>query len=404
MLNVKYKEKIVKRFVRSIVYFCVIFLFLNSAIAIPLFEKYPKLQEKIKHISLASLPTPVYHAQKMEKTLGIKNLFIKRDDLCFINGEEDVYWPGGNKIRKLEFLLADAIDKSFENVITVGGAGSNHALSTAVGCKKLGLNCKLMLSPQLRTSYARRNLLLDRYFGAEIFYFDTAKDRNEVVEKIKEEQSSYFIPVGGSNEIGCLGYLNAVFELYDQIKQEKIQEPDVIYVTAGSAGTAAGILLGLKILKMEMKMETKFVVVPISGTCEGKLTLITNLVEKTSSMLHNFDETFPVVIADEKDVDFNTPFLGVQYACVTPETADAIKMLYDYENIKLDGTYAGKTFSALISDAFEKKISDKTVFFWNTFCAGDFSIFVDQVNYKELPDNFHCYFKEPLQELDQGVC
>jgi 1-aminocyclopropane-1-carboxylate deaminase/D-cysteine desulfhydrase-like pyridoxal-dependent ACC family enzyme len=159
-------------------------------------------------------------------------------------------------------------------------------------------------------------------------------------------------------------------------------------------------LLGLKVLKTK----TKFVVVPISGTCEGKLKLITNLVEKTSSMLHNFDETFPLVIANEKDVDFNNSCLGVQYACVTPETADAIKMLYEYEDIKLDGTYAGKTFSALISDAFEKKISDKTVFFWNTFCAGDFSDFTGQINYKDLSDNLHCYFEEPLQELDQGVC
>ncbi|KKQ10883.1 MAG: D-cysteine desulfhydrase [candidate division TM6 bacterium GW2011_GWF2_36_6] len=224
----------------------------------PIFKAFPGLQETLAHITLGTFPTPILKTDKfgifLKDAFGIdvKNLYVKQDSLSGRKNTDPAQLFGGNKVRKLEFILADALLCGAETIVTVGDAGSNHALATAIYSKLVGLDCIIMLAPQLNTSYLQRNLLMDLYYSPTIkAYFSEAQ---RAVDEIKvsrefilaEKQSPYYIPMGGSNEVGAVGFVNAAFELKEQIDQKIVPEPDYIYVTLGSAGTAAGFILGCK--------------------------------------------------------------------------------------------------------------------------------------------------------------
>jgi D-cysteine desulfhydrase len=344
---------------------------------------------EVPSIELGRLPTPVIRLSSLCEKLGAKNIFVKNDGVSGVPF-------GGNKVRKLEFLLADAIGKGAKSVVTVGQAGSNHALTTIVCAKRVGLEAHSVLSPQLNATYVRRNLLLSLCFDGNVHYAKTDQERDKIAKKI----DAYFIPIGGSNSLGTLGFVKAAFELKAQIEQGTLPEPDYIYVALGSAGTAAGLILGARLAGLS----SKIVAVRISGTEKQKSKTLVELLNKTSSFLHKKDKKFPEIIFHNSDFEMRHEFMGDEYALVTPETADAIKILHDLEGIKLEGTYTGKTFAALLHDVKTKKdFKDKNILFWNTFCSGKFTDFVCLADYKNLPGGLHRYFEEEVQELDQGL-
>jgi 1-aminocyclopropane-1-carboxylate deaminase/D-cysteine desulfhydrase-like pyridoxal-dependent ACC family enzyme len=220
---------------------------------IPLFEQYPLLEEKLSYISLGELPTPVQKLEKLGAELGIKQLFIKRDDL---SGR--VY--GGNKVRKLEFILGDVLQAGAKEVMAFGGAGSNHALATAIYARQVGLKCISMLIPQPNTRYVRRNLLMSLYSGAELHLcgseFESVTNMplvrmatlyQLIGHRLKNGYLPERIPPGGSSPVGVTGFVNAALELKKQIMNGEMPEPDYIYVASGTMGTANGLTLGLKI-------------------------------------------------------------------------------------------------------------------------------------------------------------
>ncbi len=371
---------------------------------IPLFKAFPMLEQKIPYIKLGTLATPLHNAEKLSAALGTKNLYIKRDDLSGTQLPDGTILPGGNKVRKLEFLLADALAFDATSVLTVGDAGSNHALATTIYAKQAGLKSIIMLAPQIPTGYARRNLLLDLYFGADIHYFGSEAQRDIAITKLARELNKnnhpvpYYIPMGGSNEVGNIGFVNAAFELKEQIEAGLMPMPDVIYITLGSTGMAAGIILGLKAANLPIKV----VPVRISMTPEHKSWLLLEIINKTAAHLHACDNNFPLFKFTEKDIALENDFAGPQYAAITDETAAAIKLLCSTENIKLEGTYTGKTFAALVDHAQKGTLKNKTVLFWNSFSAGDYAQLTAKVDYKTLPKELHYYFTAPLQTLDQG--
>jgi 1-aminocyclopropane-1-carboxylate deaminase/D-cysteine desulfhydrase-like pyridoxal-dependent ACC family enzyme len=359
-----------------------------------LFNYFPSLKNVISYVSLGNLPTPIHHAKQLEQKLPCASLYIKLDNLT---GD-----PGGNKVRKLEFLLADALAHNVNCVITFGCVGSNHALATAAYAHKLGLSCILMLQPQANSRIVQRNLLLDSHAQAEMVFAPTNKLRalsalyQCLHHKLETGTLPYVIPTGGSCALGILGYVNAAFELKKQIEAQELPEPDRIYVPLGSCGTFVGLLLGLKAAGI------KSTLVGVAVEPDGQqafIKQIRHLFEETNLLLHQADKTFPLFECNESDFVILDNFAGKGYALFTQEGVDAIKLLQETEDIILDGVYTAKAFSGFLHDIKHNNYQQHSCLFWNTFWADNSSEITSHINYKTLPKGLHPFFEDkPLQE------
>ena len=364
---------------------------------IPLFEHYPLLSHKLPYVSLGEFPTPVQKLESLGEQLGLANLFIKRDDL---SGK--LY--GGNKIRKLEFLLGDALRNGAKEVMTFGSTGSNHALATAIYTRQLGLKSISMLVPQPNANYVRGNLLMSYHSGAELHLYSPNRfikaTANPAVlyqlfrHRLKEGHWPRVIPMGGSSPLGAVGYVNAAFELKGQILRGEIPEPDYIYIASGSMGTAAGLILGLRALNSK----TKVVAVRVNSERFVNVKGLFKLIHKTNFLLSSVDPSFPHFKFRETDIEIRQGFFGTQYALFTKEGMEATALMEQYGKIKLEGTYTGKAFAALVDDAKKSSLRDKVLLFWNTYNSRDFSETIAAIDYHLLPRSFHHYFEEEVQD------
>ncbi|MEN7973733.1 MAG: pyridoxal-phosphate dependent enzyme [Verrucomicrobiota bacterium] len=328
-----------------------------------LFSKFPAAK-------LAQLPTPVRPLPTISE-----NLFMKQDNLS-----GPVY--GGNKIRKLEFLLGEALAKGRKSVVTYGAAGSNHALATAVCCRQLGLRAISILAPQKSNAHVRKNILMQHAAGAELHLCQNFTDFPETTERIavrcKQEDGiePYIIPAGGTNPTGALGFANAAFEMAGQI------QPDIIYIPMGTGGTLAGLLVGLKLAGLQTRVEAIRVVEPEFRN----ETHIKQLCHELCAKL----ETGPVV--DESDIVIRDEFFGEGYGIPTPEAEKAVGFFQAKENVSLETTYTGKAADALLHDLNSGRLEGKTVLYWNTLNSRDFSAEISGIDFHVLPSEFHPYF------------
>jgi 1-aminocyclopropane-1-carboxylate deaminase/D-cysteine desulfhydrase-like pyridoxal-dependent ACC family enzyme len=370
---------------------------------VPLFEQYPLLQEKLPYAPLCEFPTPVQKLERLGAELGVGRLYVKRDDLS-----GSLY--GGNKPRKLEFILAEALRSGAREVMTFGGAGSNHALATAIYARKVGLNSISMLTPQPNARYVRRNLLMGHKSGAELHLCgaDLESARNMPLvyaaavyqllrHRLKRGRFPRLIPPGGSSPLGLVGFVNAALELRKQIVAGEMPEPDYVYVACGSMGTAGGLALGLRAAGLGGR------VVPVAVHNESftNTGAMIKLIGRTNSLLCSLDASFPKLEFSEADVDIRHDCAGRRYALFTDEGMEAVSRMKECEGIKLDGTYTGKTLAALKRDAGNGGLRDRAVLFWNTLNSRDFSGAVSDVDYHDLPRSFHRYFEEEVQPLDR---
>jgi D-cysteine desulfhydrase family pyridoxal phosphate-dependent enzyme len=310
--------------------------------------------ENLPRYPLATLPTPLDELPRLSDELGVRVL-MKRDDLTG-------FALGGNKARKLEFLLADALKKGADILVTGGGTQSNHARITAAAARRAGLDAKIVFFGEQPVA-VNGNLLLDELLGAEMVYANT-DDKNETdraIERAAEElgargRKPYLIPVGGSTALGCASYILAVGELLNQLKVSQI-EPDWIFVTTGSCGTHAGILAGTKYFGTAIPVYG----ISVSRTkseCEQR---IPTLVQKTADLL---DHDMPI---GQDDVIVNEDYLGPGYAIITPEARDAIFKVARLEGIFLDPVYTGKTMAGLMDLVRRDEIKKgSTIVFWHT--------------------------------------
>lgn len=362
-----------------------------------LFREFPVLENELPHVRLASLPTPVEKLTTVGDKINIPNLYIKRDDLT---GRE----YGGNKVRKLEFLLGKALRRKSREVATFGFAGSNHALATAIYAQKLGLKCTSLLLPQVNAHYVRRNLLAGFHYNARLCYC-----KNFVLlfgmlcckllaGYLKHGKASMIVPAGGSCPLGVIGYVNGAFELQKQIVEGKLPEPDFIYVPMGSMGTSTGLILGLKAAGLKSR------VIPIRVIEENLAgpKKMMRLAQKTLSLLCKLDPTFPKVKIAKEDFAVRDDCFGPGYAHFTDLAVEASKLMKDETGITLNGTYSAKAFSAILKDARNLILRGKTVLFWNTYNSRDLSFAVKNHDYQDLPQSFHRYFEEDVQPLDSG--
>jgi len=392
-MKIKFLNKQIK-FVLQILLLFTTIITPSKAINRPIFKAYPCLEKKLPFVEIANLPTPIKELKNLEKNLQTScKIFLKDDGLCG-------YLYAGNKPRKLEPLIADALKHNADSIISIGAAGSNYTTAICAYAPLFGLKSIVLLTPQLPTNYLKRNLLLSKYFGAQINFYNDGNACNEAVRQLQKSCRNYYIPGGGSNEIGTAGFVNAAFELKEQIEKGIITEPDYIYMAFGSMGSVAGLILGLKAAGIKSKViGVRTIYQDYERETAEDIAKIHNL---TSNYLNLLDPDFPKYEITPDEVLVNNNFFGGKYALITPEVHEAIKILYESESVKLEGTYTGKAFAALLDDLKNKKLENKTILYWKTNTSGSFEEITNQINYKDLPVAFHHYFEEEVQLLDQG--
>src|SRR6266516_5699349 len=303
----------------------------------------------VPRLRFADLPTPVETLPRLSEALGGPRLLIKRDDqtgLAF----------GGNKTRKLEFLVAEAREQGAKMLISGGAIQSNHCRQTAAAAARFGFKCILVLSGT-EAQHASGNLLLDKLFGAEIVYVADRKDRDSILQETfdratKEGKKPYLVPYGGSNATGALGYAFAMKELIDQNV-----DADCIVFATSSGGTHAGLLLGQRIFGFSGKI----LGISVDEPEEWLKKEVSQLASATSEKVGERIEFTPA------DVLVNTDYCDAGYGVVTEREREAIELFARYEGLLLDPVYTGRAAAGmidLIRKGFFKK--DETVLFLHT--------------------------------------
>ena len=288
-----------------------------------------------KSIDLAQLPTPIEKLERLSKIFEGPQIYIKRDDLTGVG-------MTGNKVRKLEFLLAEALQNKCDYVITCGGSQSNHARATAVAAAKVGLKSLLVLRSSM-SAPLEGNLFIGRLVGAEFEYI-TPEEYMRVddvmlglAEKLKAKgHKPYIIPEGGSNAVGSLGYLKATEELAHQIKSLKLRI-DHIVVAVGSGGTYAGLLLGKFLYDLPAQIHG-------INICDDE----SYFVKKISGLLKDMQKRYKLALKiEQKDISIIDGYVGKGYGLSSQEEIDTIKKVARAEGVILDPVYTGKAMLGL---------------------------------------------------------
>ncbi len=366
-----------------------------------LFEAYPGLKGKVPWMSiLTNVPTPVDRLTELEKALNISGaIYIKRDDK-----DHDVY--GGNKLRKFEFIFGGVKEKKKKGVMTFGGVGTNHGLACAILAKDLNIKCDLFLATQPLTWHVQRSLLLFDYFGAKLHYSKgyVGLVLKGLLFRLFHPKYSIMLPggsllLGKGSPLGTIGYINAAFELKKQIDDGVFPKPDVIFVACGSTGTAAGLIAGLKLLYLDIKVHA--VAVSDEMFVSPKSIMINS--NKTLEYLQEKDDAVPKVRVDVNDFIVVSGYLGSEYGVKTKRGQEAVDLTTKLEGkrlgFKTETTYTGKAMSAMFDYYKEDKNKSKKVLYWNTYNSNDLDEILRKLkfNYKKLPKVYHQFFKKFFQ-------
>ena len=200
-----------------------------------------------------------------------------------------------------------------------------------------------------------------------------------------------------SSPFGTTGFVNAAFELKQQIKDGLLPEPDFIYCALGTSGTAAGLALGLR----AARLKTKVVAVRVVDKKRAHRRWVQHLYRTTNAVLHQHDPLFPLLPWENDRLRLRDDFFGGTYGLYTPAGREAVDTLHQMEGLTLECTYTGKALAALADDARRDRLRDKIVLFWNTYNSRDLAADISGVDYRDLPPAFHRYFEQEVQPLDR---
>ena len=317
-------------------------------------------------VALGHFSTPIERLERLSRELGGPEIFVKRDDQTGLA-------TGGNKTRKLEFLLAEAQAQGCDWLVTVGGPQSNHCRQTAAAAARVGMGCSVILRgvPPPRSL---GNLLLDQLLGAQVHWARNSTREAvaaEVVEQLSRQGCRpYLVPLGGSTPLGALGYVAAMQEALQQLREQLI-DIDVMVVASSSAGTQAGLVLGAALYGFGGR------VLGISiDSAAAELTATVRQIAQGAGRMLGLDEALAAGVR----IEVNADYLGGGYAVVGELERQAIRMVARTEGLLLDPVYTGRAFGGLM-DLIRKGSIGKgqRVLFWHTGGSAALSAFADDL-------------------------
>lgn len=290
-------------------------------------------------VPLAHLPTPLEYLPRLTEHLGGPGIYVKRDDCTGLA-------TGGNKTRKLEFSMGEALQQGADTIITVGAIQSNHVRQTAAAACKMGMACEVMLEHRVRKpseTYSNSgNVFLDRIFGANLREYPGGTDFGAAMEEVADEIRDkggrpYYIPGGASNAVGALGYVGCGIELLEQFKERKLEIDHIVSAT-GSAGTHAGLVVGLR----GSDSRIPILGIGVNAPQETQEERVYKLALETAELVGEPG----CVVRDDIIADCN--YIGPGYGEPTPAMNEAVLMLARFEGLLFDPVYSGKALAGMI--------------------------------------------------------
>ena len=330
----------------------------------PLFSRFPELAESLPRVTFSTGPSPVAHLRELGKRIGRDDIWIKNDGLY-----GTLY--GGNKPRKLEFILADAVAKGAKTVLTIGAVGTNHGLATALYGAQLGLQVALLLTYEEPNESIARQLCWIQSAGAELHYTHSLpgtvmKTPYFILRyRSRDGRWPYLLAPGASTPLGALGYVNAALELAQQIKEGQLPEPRHILLPLGSGGTAAGLMLGLRVAGLRSRL----VAVAVTRAPTTWPAVVAGLANASARLLAGKGvprQGLPTVRTS--DMRVVRKWLGSGFGKATQKGKQARLMLEETEGITLESTYTGKTMAALTDLCRDASLAGP-VLYWHTYNA-----------------------------------
>jgi len=297
------------------------------------------LLSRFPRIRLAHLPTALEHMPRLSKHLGGPEIYVKRDDCTGLA-------TGGNKTRKLEFVMADALEQEADTVVTVGAVQSNHVRQTAAAACKLGLRCEVLLEHRVKNpteTYAQSgNVFLDKLYGANIREYPAGTDFDKAMLKVADEVKAgggrpYIVPGGASDRVGALGYVNCAMELLGQSSERGLIIDHFVTAT-GSAGTHAGLIVGLKAMRSDMPL----LGIGVNAPKDKQEQRVFDLACETA------DYVGLKGLVSRGDIVANCDYIGDGYGIPTKSMNDAVLLLARLEGLLFDPVYSGKALAGMI--------------------------------------------------------
>ncbi len=350
----------------------------------PLFKKYSELSGKIPWVGFGDFPTHVARMKKLGKELGASDLWVKREDL---SGKS----YGGNKVRKLEFSLADARLRKKKHVLTFGGIGSNHVLATTIYASRLGMNTSAVLIYQPPSEHVRQNLRAYAHYGTKVYYLQSSLDLPKILASYPKAwiRKTYLLPPGGSNTSGAFGFIGAAFEIAEQVEAGEMPMPEYIYLAGGSGGTAAGLLLGAKLCGLPSQIK----IVRVADPHMVNETIISIMANRAARLLRRMEPSIPEVSVKPGEVDLMKGFIGEGYGHSTAEAEAAIGLMENTEGLHLEVTYTAKAVAAMIRNI--PYHPDAPTLYLHTLNSADiYSSIPEDLDLSALP--------EPLRKIAEG--
>jgi D-cysteine desulfhydrase family pyridoxal phosphate-dependent enzyme len=323
------------------------------------------LTDHLPRIPLGHLPTPLEELPRLTRALGGPRLFIKRDDQTGLA-------TGGNKTRKLEFAVADALDQDADTLITMGGVQSNHTRQTAAAAARCGLRCVVVLRGH-EPAVWNGNLLLDHLLGAQVV-FSGDRTREAVAEEVASQARAagsrpYLIPVGASNAVGAAGFVAALEELDAQAKERALRVDRVVFASS-SFGTQAGLCVGAKAVGFRGQLAAIAIDSRRDELQAGVAAIATATIRRLG---------WEMAFGPAEVVAYDS-YLGGGYAVMGEPEREAISLVARSEGILLDPVYTGRAMAGLIdlirTGTFGK---DETIVFWHTGGAAALFAYADEL-------------------------
>ena len=353
--------------------------------AFPLYARYPQLATSLPRLPLYHGPSPVAELTQ----LGGKPVWVKNDGLY-----GTVY--GGNKPRKLEFILPDVRSTGASTIVTFGGLGTHHGLATALYARQQGLRTVLLLLDQPVDDVVRRELCWFQEAGAVLHYTATVRRTRLLALPIflryidwRRRKLPYLLPPGGSTALSSVGYVNAALELADQVAAGELPEPKTVVVALGSAGTAAGLALGLRLAGLSSRL----VAVRVSDVLALTAGRVARLANATAGLMRRRGADLPSAEVEPAAITVVSDWLGQGYGHSTPEGERARTLLQEKCGLSLDLTYTAKTVAALLALLEDGRLEGPTLY-WHTYNAL-LPPFPEPGpdDYRRLPRAFHRFFE-----------